>query len=84
VNLHQKNTKLTERAVTIVERALRIGRNQAQIALKAGGDDVPVTIAMHVAGTGRKEAKRALKSAGGNVRRAIETLRGVKDRQHPS
>jgi N-acetylmuramic acid 6-phosphate etherase len=80
VNLHQKNTKLTERAVTIVERALRIGRNQAQMALKAGGDDVPATIVMHVAGTSRKEAKRALKSAGGNVRRAIEILRGGKDR----
>ena len=87
VNLHQKNTKLTERAITIVERALRIGRNQAQMALKAGGDDVPVTIVMHVAGTSRKEAKRALKSAGGNVRRAIETLQNQrvgKGHQHPS
>src|SRR6266542_3600132 len=51
VNLHQKNTKLVERAVAIVERVL---------------------------GIGRKAAKRALKSAGGNVRHAIETLRGEK------
>ncbi len=80
VNLHQKNSKLTERAITIVERALRIGRNQAQMALKAGRDDVPVTIVMHVAGTSRKEAKRALMSAGENVRRAIEILRDGKDR----
>ncbi len=78
VNLHQKNTKLVERAVAIVERVLGIGRNRAQMALKAGGNDVPVTIVMHVAGTGRKAAKRALKSAGGNVRHAIETLRGEK------
>jgi len=87
VNLHQKNTKLTERAVTIVERALRIGRNQAHMALKAGGDDVPVTIVMHVAGANRKEAKRALKSSDSNVRRAIETLQNQrvgKGHQHPS
>src|SRR5437762_13839484 len=75
VNLHKKNTKLTERALTILERALGIGRDQAKAALKVGGNDVPVTIVMHVASANRKEANRALKLAGGNVRRAIRILR---------
>ena len=71
VNLHQKNTKLTERAVMIVERALRVDRNQARKILKSSGKDVPVAIVMHSASASRKEAEKHLKLAGGNVRQAV-------------
>ena len=71
VNLHQKNTKLTERAVMIVERALRVDRNQARKILKSSRKDVPVAIVMHLTGASRKEAEKHLKLAGGNVRQAV-------------
>ncbi len=71
VNLHQKNTKLTERAVTIVERALGVDRNQARRILKSSSKDVPVAIVMHLTGASRKEAEKHLKLAGGNVRQAV-------------
>jgi N-acetylmuramic acid 6-phosphate etherase len=72
VNLHQKNSKLTERAVTIVERALGTNRSQARKALRAAGNDVRVAIVMRLARMSRKEAESSLKLANGNVRRAIE------------
>jgi N-acetylmuramic acid 6-phosphate etherase len=72
VNLHQKNSKLAARAVTILERALRVDRSQARKALKSSGGNVPVAIVMHAAGVNRKEAQGTLKSAKGHVRRAIE------------
>jgi N-acetylmuramic acid 6-phosphate etherase len=72
VNLHQKNSKLSERAVTIVERALGTNRSQARKALRAAGHDVRIAIVMRLARMSRQEAESALKSANGNVRRAIE------------
>ena len=72
VNLHQKNSKLTERAVTIVERALGTDRSQARKALRAAGNDVRVAIVMRLARMGKQESENTLKSANGNVRRAIE------------
>jgi N-acetylmuramic acid 6-phosphate etherase len=71
VNLHQKNTKLTERAVTIVERALEIDRDRARAALQRAGKDVPVAIVMAKAGVSRAGAERSLKDSRGHVRRAI-------------
>jgi N-acetylmuramic acid 6-phosphate etherase len=76
VNLHQKNSKLTERAVTIVERALGTNRSQARKDLHAAGNDVRVAIVMRLASMNRKEAEGALKSANGNVRRTIEIAKG--------
>jgi N-acetylmuramic acid 6-phosphate etherase len=71
VNLHQKNRKLAERAVRIVERATGVDRNEAQRVLKSAGNDVPVAIVMQVAGVTKKTAKKALAAAGGRVRKAI-------------
>ncbi len=71
VNLHQKNTKLTERAVTIVARALDMSREQARAALERGGKDVPVAIVMAKAEVSRKAAQKLLAGAKGHVRRAI-------------
>jgi N-acetylmuramic acid 6-phosphate etherase len=75
VNLHQKNSKLAERALTIVERSLGIDRTQARKALKAAGESVPVAIVMHCAGVKKKLAEQALAAAHGQIRKAI-TLTG--------
>jgi N-acetylmuramic acid 6-phosphate etherase len=73
VNLHQKNTKLTERAITIVARALGRDREQAREVLQRAGKDVPVAIVMAKAGVSRASAERYLKDSRGHVRRAIAT-----------
>jgi N-acetylmuramic acid 6-phosphate etherase len=71
VNLHQKNTKLTERAVTIVARALDVNRERAREVLNRAGRDVPVAIVMVKAGVSRKAAQKLLSDAKGHVRNAI-------------
>jgi len=75
VNLHQKNSKLAERAVTIVQRALGVDRDQARRLLRTAESSVPVAIVMHSAGVKKNVAKRVLVSANGQVRKAI-TLAG--------
>src|SRR5438874_3677467 len=76
VNLHQKNRKLAERAISIVEMALQVSRTGAQEALAIAKHDVPVAIVMNLSGASRMEAVRALRSSGGHVRWAIEQARG--------
>ena len=71
VNLDQKNSKLTARALTIVQRALKIPRLQARRALQAANHSVPVAIVMAKAGVSRREAERVLQLSGGHVRKAI-------------
>jgi N-acetylmuramic acid 6-phosphate etherase len=71
VNLRQKNSKLKERALIILQRALNVDRTAAQNILRHAGNDVPVAIVMHVAGVTQAGARKALKSTG-NVRAAIE------------
>ena len=78
VNLHQKNTKLTERAVTIVARALGTDRDQARAALQRAGRDVPIAIVMAKAGVSRASAEKYLKAAKGHVRRAIAAAKTAK------
>jgi N-acetylmuramic acid 6-phosphate etherase len=78
VNLHQKNTKLTERAVTIVARALGTDRDQARAALQRAGRDVPIAIVMAKAGVSRARAEKYLKAAKGHVRRAIAAAKSAK------
>jgi N-acetylmuramic acid 6-phosphate etherase len=71
VNLHQKNSKLAERAVMIVQRALRVDRDQARRLLRSAGNSVPTAIVMHAADVTKQDAKTALQSSQGHVRRAI-------------
>jgi N-acetylmuramic acid 6-phosphate etherase len=71
VNLHQKNNKLIERAINIVQKALGIDRNEARQALKRAANDVPVAIVMAKAGVSRTVAAKHLKSSKGHVRNAI-------------
>jgi N-acetylmuramic acid 6-phosphate etherase len=75
VNLRPKNSKLAERALTIVERSLGMDRTQARKALQAAGKSVPVAIVMHSAGVKKKLAEQALAAAHGQIRKAI-TLTG--------
>ena len=75
VNLHQKNTKLSKRAIAIVQEATGLNPEMAQRALRAAGNDVPIAMLMCLTGTSRMEAVRALRSSGGHVRRAIELAR---------
>jgi N-acetylmuramic acid 6-phosphate etherase len=72
VNLHQKNSKLSARALVIVEKALGVDRSEARRILKAAGKDVPVAVVMRLADVGKKRAEEMLKAAGGHVRQAIE------------
>jgi N-acetylmuramic acid 6-phosphate etherase len=72
VNLRQKNSKLTERALIILERALDTDRANARQILQSAGNDVPVAIVMSLAGVSRKEGEKRMKRAGG-VRAAIDS-----------
>jgi N-acetylmuramic acid 6-phosphate etherase len=74
VNLRQKNSKLTERALIILERALKVDRPSARKILRRAGNDLPVAIIMHLAGVDRRNAEKALASAGG-LRDAIENAK---------
>jgi N-acetylmuramic acid 6-phosphate etherase len=74
VNLRQKNSKLTERALIILERALKVDRSVARKILRGAGNDLPVAIIMHLAGVDRRNAEKALASAGG-LRDAIENAK---------
>jgi N-acetylmuramic acid 6-phosphate etherase len=80
VNLHQKNIKLTERAVTIVARALGIERERAREVLQRAGRDVPIAIVMAKAGVSRASAERSLKDSRGHVRRAISLAASNKNK----
>jgi N-acetylmuramic acid 6-phosphate (MurNAc-6-P) etherase len=80
VNLHQKNIKLTERAVTIVARALEIERERAREVLQRAGRDVPIAIVMAKAGVSRASAERSLKDSRGHVRRAISLAASNKNK----
>lgn len=71
VNLRRSNTKLTERSVTILQRALDLERNAARAALKTARNNLPLAIVMQSAGVPRAQAQKALASARGHVRRAI-------------
>ncbi len=71
VNLRQKNTKLTERAATIVERAVGLSRDRAREALRRAGNDVPIAIIMVKVGLSRARAKETLADSKGHVGRAI-------------
>ena len=77
VNLRQKNSKLTERALIILEKALCVDRAHASKILRQAGNDVPVAIVMSLGGMGRRDAERELNAAG-SVRAAIEKAKKVR------
>jgi len=71
VNLRLKNEKLSERGVTILQRAADLDRETAHEALQAAGNDVPIALVMLKAGVTRSQASRALTTTAGHVRKAI-------------
>lgn len=71
VNLHQKNSKLTARALRIVGQALEVGQDHAQDLLRRAGNDVPLTLVMAKAGVSKNQAEKALRASHGHVRQAI-------------
>ncbi len=72
VNLQVKNEKLSERAVSIVQRIAKVSEDDAQATLKAADKKVPVAIVMLLSKVTKAEAIRRLKRTRGNVRKAIE------------
>ena len=77
VNVHPKNQKLVERALSVLQLAADVTRKDALAALNAAGNQVPVALVMLHAGVSRSEAQRVLKVAGGHVRRAIAAARSL-------
>jgi len=75
VNVRRNNSKLTARSVRILQSALRVSENGAQLALKRAGNSVPVAIVMHEAKVARADAEMALREARGNIRRAVQQLK---------
>ena len=67
VNVHLKNAKLRERGLTILEKALNIGRSQAQRALRSSGYNLKVAIVMHRTNLNRAQAAALLKRQGGRI-----------------
>jgi len=72
VNVHLKNEKLTERGISIVQKATESTRDQAISALRAAHNQVAVAIVMLTANVSAKEAIRRLKKADGRLRTAIQ------------
>jgi N-acetylmuramic acid 6-phosphate etherase len=77
VNLHQKNEKLVDRAVRIVQLTTGLGRKAAQKALRGSKNSIPLALVMSQAKVSRAEAQRALKAANGHVRHAIAAARSL-------
>ena len=71
VNLRLKNSKLSERGITILQNAAEVDREQARQALQSASNDVPVALVMLKAHVLRAQASRALKATNGHVRKAI-------------
>lgn len=80
VNLRLKNSKLSERGITILQHAAEVDREQARQALKASGNDVPIALVMLKGNVSRAQATRALQAAAGHVRKAIALAQKSKRR----
>ena len=76
-SLRRKNSKLMERAVTIVAQGADLKRAAAAMALRRANGSLPVALVMNKARVTRADAARALTVAGGNVRKAIARARHV-------
>jgi N-acetylmuramic acid 6-phosphate etherase len=71
VNLRLKNSKLSQRGITILQNAAGVDPERARRALRSAGNDVPLALVMLRAGVPRANAARALKTTAGHVRKAI-------------
>jgi N-acetylmuramic acid 6-phosphate etherase len=71
VNVHVKNDKLRERAISILMEATDKNRQAVSKALTEARNSVPVALIMLRTGLTRAQAEKRLKSAEGHVRQAI-------------
>jgi N-acetylmuramic acid 6-phosphate etherase len=71
VNLRLKNSKLSERGITILQHAAHVDREMAHKTLQSAGHDVPLALVMLKAEVSRTQAARALQATAGHVRKAI-------------
>ena len=71
VNLRLKNSKLSERGITILQNAAHVDRDMAHRCLQSAGNDVPLALVMLKADVPRAQAARALHATDGHVRKAI-------------
>jgi N-acetylmuramic acid 6-phosphate etherase len=76
VNVLPRNKKLRERGLTILEKTAEVTRKDAARALKAAGWKLPVALVMLKTSCSEKDAKKNLKAADGQVRKAIDLIRG--------
>jgi N-acetylmuramic acid 6-phosphate etherase len=72
VNVHTRNSKLSERARAILEEAAGVDRQSASRALRAAGNRVAVALIMLKNGLNQAQAVKKLNRFKGNVRKAIE------------
>jgi N-acetylmuramic acid 6-phosphate etherase len=77
VNVRLHNEKLLERGIGIVQQAAGATRPEAEIALKAARNRVPIAVVMLKAKVSAAHAVRALQASQGNVRRAISLTRSM-------
>jgi N-acetylmuramic acid 6-phosphate etherase len=75
VNVWNKNEKLVQRAIRIVEQATGADHESAAHALKESGNRTPVAVVMLAANVNRPKALKALKASKGHVRLAIASAR---------
>lgn len=75
VNVHLKNEKLVERALSILQQATGRDRTVAEQALRNAANRVPVALVMLETGVSRIMAERSLKASRGHVRTAIALAR---------
>jgi N-acetylmuramic acid 6-phosphate etherase len=75
VNVVPKNSKLRQRAISILEQAAGVDQKTAANAMAASRDRTPVALVMLAAGVSRKRAFEALKESSGHVRKAIRVAR---------
>jgi N-acetylmuramic acid 6-phosphate etherase len=71
VNVSPRNEKLTQRAISILERATGADSETAGRTLEESGGRTPVALVMLATGVNRGQAAAALKKAKGHVRQAI-------------
>jgi N-acetylmuramic acid 6-phosphate etherase len=74
VNVSTRNSKLLERALTVLETAAGVERTVAEKALHTAGMSVPVALVMLKAGVSKAQAVQRLKRSAGHVRKAIGNL----------
>jgi N-acetylmuramic acid 6-phosphate etherase len=75
VNLKQKNRKLAERAIVIVQRAAEVSRAEAVSALRKADNNLPVALVMLMSEITREQAEQSLEITKGNVRKAISAAK---------